>query len=246
MIGLAGSELSLAQIAARVGLPKSTTHRLLRTLELRGFVGRNPLTGSYRAGVKGRRRLGRCPEVHAVLRGLCDESGETANLGALVGTQIMYVDRADPSRGLPWALGVGSRVPAYCSGMGKAILAFVEPETVGYLLPAQLEARTTATITDPGALRADLALTRSRGYAVDDEEYLAGVRCVAVPVVSVAGEVAGAVSVAASAARLTRDSVAGVVPALRRASSRLAGLLESPVAVGARATATQALDWSGE
>src|SRR5438034_2679500 len=88
-------DLALGEVAARAGLPKSTTHRLLATLEHRGFAARDTKTGAYRLGLKHVAPVGAGPEIRAVLEDLAHRSGETANLGALVGREILYVDRAD-------------------------------------------------------------------------------------------------------------------------------------------------------
>jgi DNA-binding IclR family transcriptional regulator len=226
-IGFSDQELSLADVSARVGLAKSTTHRLLNTLELRGFVSRNPITGQYRPGMKTLRSLGPGPHIHRVLEEVALRSGETANLGALVGSEILYVDRADSPHALRWQLGVGERVPCHASGLGKAVLAFMQPEAVERLLPGALEPRTDATITDRRALKAELEAVRRRGYAVDNEEFMEGVRCVAVPVRRAGGEVAAAISIAGPAFRLTRDRDEAQAAELRRAADEVSQLLGS-------------------
>jgi DNA-binding IclR family transcriptional regulator len=226
-VGFSDQELSLADISMRVGLAKSTTHRLLHTLELRGFVSRNPVTGHYRPGMKTLRSLGPGPQIHQVLEDVALRSGETANLGALVGSQILYVDRADSPHALRWQLGVGERVPCHASGLGKAVLAFMDPHAVDRLLPRVLERRTEATITDRQALKAELAAVRRRGYAVDDEEFMEGVRCVAVPVRRAGGEVVGAISIAGPAFRLTREAGDAQAVPLRKAADELSVLLGS-------------------
>jgi DNA-binding IclR family transcriptional regulator len=225
VIGFAHTELSLGDVAARVGLAKSTAHRLLRTLELRGFVARNPLTGGYRPGMKNSGGLGPGPEIHEVLERLAARSGETANLGALVGAQVLYVDRAESSQALRWQLGVGARVPVHCSGLGKAILSCSAREVVERLVSSALEPRTDRTITDRDALFAELAISRLRGYALDNEEFMEGVRCIAVPVRGATGEVGGAISIAGPAFRLTIGEAEAQATPLKEAAQRVSRLL---------------------
>ena len=208
ILGRAEGELSLAEVAARVELPKSTVHRLLGTMELRGFVVRDPLSGVYRLGVGPAARPGFGPAAHQVLVDLAQSSGETANLGTLVGREILYVDRADSPHALRWQLGIGSRVPAHAAGLGKAILAQLAAEAVRKLLPRRLKAYTDRTITDRNALLDELAIVRRRGFAIDNEEFMEGVRCVAAPVFDEAGRVVGAVSLAGPAFRLTPEAAA--------------------------------------
>jgi DNA-binding IclR family transcriptional regulator len=222
-----GPGLGLGEISARAHLPKSTVHRLLATLDLRGFVIRDPTTGSYRLGLKGMRHAGSGPEIRAVLSDLAVSSGETANLGVLTGADVVYVDRVESPQALRWELGVGSRVPAHCSGMGKAILAFLDRDLVRRLLPAKLRAHTGRTFTDRDALLAELGAIRTRGFAFDDEEFMDGVRCVAVPVWGGHDDVAGAVSLAGPAFRLTTEVAATQVRPLQHAALRIARIMTS-------------------
>ncbi len=219
-------DLPLGEVAARAGLPKSTTHRLLSTLEIRGFVAQDPETGAYRLGLKHVAPVGAGPEIREVLEGLATRSGETANLGALVGREVLYVDRADSSQALRWQLGVGSRVPVHCSALGKAILASLPEAEVAEHLPRRLRRITPNTITDRRALLAELDAVRDRGYAVDDEEFMEGVRCVAVSVFATTGHlVRAALSLAGPAFRLTRDRAVGQIDGLKRAAATVARVL---------------------
>jgi DNA-binding IclR family transcriptional regulator len=221
LVSFSDHELSLGEIAARSGLAKSTAHRLLRTLELRGFVARNPTSGSYRPGLKNFRGFHGGPLVHRALSDLAERSGETANLGALVGSTVLYVDRADSPQALRWQLGVGERVPAHCSGLGKAILANVQRDAVERVLPEHLEALTPHTITDRPAFLAHLAEVRRRGYALDDEEFMEGVRCVAVPIMGPGGEAVAAVSISGPAFRITDDVVRSGTALLHEATGAI-------------------------
>jgi len=218
--------LALGEVAARAGLPKSTTHRLLATLERRGFAARDTETGAYRLGLKHVTPVGAGPEIRAVLQDLARRSGETANLGALVGREVLYVDRADSPQALRWQLGVGSRVPVYCSALGKAILSSFPTSQIGQHLPRTLKRITPSTVTERAALLTELETTRARGYALDEEEFMEGVRCVAVPVLATTGhEVRAALSLAGPAFRLTRRMAINQVSTLHRAAATVARVL---------------------
>jgi DNA-binding IclR family transcriptional regulator len=221
LVSFSDRELSLGEISARSGLAKSTAHRLLRTLELRGFVARNPTSGGYRPGLKNFRGFHGGPLVHRALSDLAERSGETANLGALVGFMVLYVDRADSPQALRWQLGVGERVPAHCSGLGKAILANVGSDAVERLLPPRLEAQTTHTITDRRAFLENLGETRRRGWALDDEEFMEGVRCVAMPILGPGGEAVAAVSISGPAFRITDEVIQSEIVSLREATTAI-------------------------
>lgn len=218
--------LSLADIASRTSLPKSTAHRLLATLGLRGFVVRDVVTGAYRLGPKNLPNLAPGPEVHDVLVDLAADSGETANLGVLVGREVLYLDRADSPQALRWQLGVGTRVPAHCSGLGKAILAFTDQEqVVRRALAGRLARYTERTTTDARALREELAVVRRRGFSLDNEEFMDGVRCVAVPILGPGGEAVASISLAGPAFRLSLQAATAQVPRLVAGAGRVAKIL---------------------
>jgi IclR family transcriptional regulator, KDG regulon repressor len=241
LISFSDHELTLGEIAGRSGLAKSTAHRLLRTLELRGFVARNPVSGSYRPGLKNFRGFQGGPLVHRALADLAERSGETANLGALAGAMVLYVDRADSPQALRWQLGVGERVPAHCSGLGKAILAHIRADAVERLLPPRLEALTGNTITDRRGFLEQHAAVRRRGYALDDEEFMEGVRCVAMPIIGPGGEAVAAVSISGPAFRFTDEVIRMGVVSLRQATTAIGRQLgfeppDGPARAGAAAS----------
>jgi DNA-binding IclR family transcriptional regulator len=227
VLRLSEVDLALGDVAARTGLPKSTTHRLLSTLERRGLVARDPIAGTYRLATKTFPPVGAGPGVRGILEDLAARSGETANLGAPIGREVLYVDRADSPHALRWQLGVGSRVPVHCSGMGKAILAFLSPAEVSRRLPRRLEAFTENTITSRAILLEELGRIRRRGYALDSEEFMDGVRCVAVPVLGPDREVGHAISLAGPAFRLTPRRAEQQVSALREAADRMGEILRA-------------------
>ena len=154
-----------------------------------------------------------------VLRGLAELTGESANLAVLTQGLAEYVAQAPGSHTMRIFTEVGNRVELHCTGVGKALLAAVTPAQAGRLATATpLTARTAGTITDRTALHAEIALTRARGYALDEGEMEAGVRCVAV---GMAGKLPMAVSVSGPAVRMTDDLIASAVSALRTATAQL-------------------------
>ena len=221
----AGGTASLSDVAAACGLPLPTVHRLAGTLADRGYLRRLP----DRRYCLGSRLVPLGTEAHAllgerampVLRDLARRTGESANLAVLTQGRAEYVSQAQGRHAMRIFTEVGNRVELHCTGVGKALLAVLPPERAGQLVDAaDLAAHTPATITDPAALHAELDLIRARGYALDEGEMEAGVRCVAV---GVGGPVPMAVSVSGPAARMTDALVEVALGALRAAGVQLAG-----------------------
>ncbi len=222
--------VGLVDLSRHVGIAKSTAHRLLSTLEYRGFVVRCPEDGRYIPGpkVSGVIDARAAPRLRSVLEELALQSGESVNLGVLHGTEIVYVERVESRHALRWGLTVGSRVPVHCSGMGKAILAELPPAVRQDVLRAvPLRCLSHKTMTDPAALDAEVRRVQADGYAIDDEEYMDGVRCIAAAVRR-GSRVVGAVSIAGPALRFTREVALAQRPALFRAVRAVAGLVGVP------------------
>jgi IclR family acetate operon transcriptional repressor len=220
----AGGTASLSDIAAACGLPLPTVHRLASTLADRGYLRRLP----DRRYCLGSRLVPLGTEAHAVLgerampvlRVLAGLTGESANLAVLTQDRAEYVSQAQGRHAMRIFTEVGNRVQLHCTGVGKALLAVLPPERASQLIAAaELAEHTPATITDPAALHAELDLIRARGYALDEGEMEAGVRCVAVGIL---GAVPMAVSVSGPSARMTDALVEVALGALRTAGAQLA------------------------
>jgi IclR family acetate operon transcriptional repressor len=223
--------LSLAAVVARVGLPKPTVHRLLTQLEGAGMVRREP--GGKRFSV-GPHMVRLAMQVlmnstsrgarHSILQGLVDELGETCNLTMLDGAEIVYLDRVEAAWPLRVSLQPGSRVPLHCSASGKLLLAMLPPARRTRLVSRLSLTRQTAnTITQARLLEQELKRIRKDGCATDNEEFLAGLVCVAVPISGQDGKAMAAVAVQAPMARMPLAKALGHIPRLRDAADHLAG-----------------------
>lgn len=238
-VGERGSDgLSLAECAAVLGFSKPTTHRVLRTLTARGFLRADRERGVYTLGVASLRlgmdflvQLDVRREALPLLRELADETGETVHLGVLEGSDVVYVEKVESRHAVRMFSRIGHTMPAYSTGVGKAILAFLPPEALDAALPERLVARRPRTITDPAALRAQLAEIRGRGYSIDDCENEEGIRCVGAPVLDHAASVVAAISVAGPETRVTQERVpdlGGLVSAAALALSLRLGYVREP------------------
>ena len=238
-LATADGEVAITALATRTGLHVSTVHRLLATLLKRGYVRQNPDTSRYYAGAKlatlteGRSRFGELRlRARPLLRALTEATRETANLVVLDDVQAVYIETIPSPQVVRLFTTVGNRTPLHATGAGKALLAALPPpRRDGLLERIELRAYTSRTIVDRAALRRALEEIRERGYAIDDEEYDEGVRCVAVAVVparagaAAVGAPVAALSISAPANRLSRQRCAELAPSLRRTAADLAEAL---------------------
>ena len=235
---------TLQSLAGDVPLPKPTLHRMLQQLESAGLLQRQGDGRYYSVGVRLRRlaeNLMFNDSFHGarrmVLRSVVQELGESCNITSLVGSEVIYLDRVETAAPLRFYLHPGSRVPVHCSASGKLLLAQMKPVQLRRLLGhVPLEAYTASTITDLPRLEREIEQIRMRGYALDNEEFLPGLLCVAVLVPTSASRSNLCVAVQAPVMRLPADKAIEVLPALRRAAEALARIESDAVSPrGARA-----------
>lgn len=226
--------VTLTQLMQVTGLPKPSLHRTLSLFEDAGYVQREPAGRAYAVGPR-LAALGLAVLTHgaaatqrrAILRQLVSDVGETCNLAMLRKGEVVYLDRVEADWPLRLHLPVGSAVPPHCSASGKLLLACLpaaEREALVASLP--LTRFTPQTITDRALLERELDRIAAAGYAVDDEEYVVGVACVAVPVRLASGEAVAAVAVHAATARLPLQRALEFVPRLQAAAASLAKTFE--------------------
>jgi DNA-binding IclR family transcriptional regulator len=210
------AQLTLAEITRRTGLPKTTVHRLLAELQQSGLIERTSDgvrlgMGLFELGQLVPRQRGLRESAMPFLNDLYEATRETVHLAVLEQHEVVYIAKitgraapAVPSR-------VGGRMPTYCTGVGKVLLAYAPPETRRAVLDGPLHRRTPYTIVMPGRLRRELAAVRRRGLAFENEESSLGIACVACAVFDQAGQAVAAVSIAGWVNRLDTTRVASAV-----------------------------------
>jgi DNA-binding IclR family transcriptional regulator len=220
---------SLQALVEETGLPKPTLHRMLQQLEGAGLLQREGDGRHYGTGT----RLRRLAENlllndthhgarHVVLRHLVEEVGESCNITALSGGEVVYLDRVETAAPLRFYLHPGSRVPAHCSASGKVFLAQMSAAQRRRLLAhAPLEKYTAKTTTDLAKLEREIKRVQADGYAFDDEEFLPGLLCLAVLVPAAGGLSNLCVAVQAPIMRLSAAKAKLLLPALQRAALAL-------------------------
>lgn len=217
---------SLSEIAGRSGQPASTAYRMLVTLQRHGMVEFDEATQLWSVGVEAyttgaaflrRRKL--ADRSRALMQGLVEHTGETANLGLLEGDGVVFVSQVETHEAIRAFFRPGTRGPLHASGIGKAMLAGMSPERVAAILRRTgLPGFTPRTLTDPATLARDLSEARARGWALDDEERHAGMRCVAAAIFDDHGEPVGGLSVSGPTVRVTPEQAARFGPLVREAA----------------------------
>ena len=208
------SELGISVLAERLHLAKSTVHRLASTLVEAGMLEQS-VNGQYRLGLAVfelgslvRRKLDLSFEAKPWLMTLREQTGETVDLSILDHDGVVCVNFLESQKVNRISSGIGLRKPVHCTAEGKVLIAFQPPQVIDRIMSATHEQRTPRTLTDPAALREELAKIRARGYAIDDEEYEVGVRSIAAPVRDDTGSSVAAVGVTGPAQRLTKNRLA--------------------------------------
>ena len=218
--------VTLTELAQGVGLPPSTAHRLLTTLEQERYVRFDPETRLWSVGVQAfaagsaftrTRSLVGLARPH--MRELMEDSGETVNLAVEDDGQAVYLAQVECRQMMRAFARPGSRVPLHCSAVGKAILSGATPKRLATVLRRHGMRRLTArTIASASLLRADLEGARAGGYFVDDEEHAVGLRCVSAPIFDETGGVVAAISASGPMARIVDNRVAPLGASVLRAS----------------------------
>ena len=230
-----GPDLTLAQISEMLKLHKSTAHRLIMVLERHKLIEKNSNTGKYRLGLKlfelGTKAIGQLDlreRTRPFLERAVRETGETGHLCVYDEGEVVYLDKIEPSRSVRLTSSVGRRNPAYCTAVGKAVMAYLpEAQVEEAVRKHGLDQLTRKTLTNMLDLRADLAKVRRLGYAIDDEEHEEGVLCVGAPVWSVGEYPIAAISVSGPIFRLSHEKVPAVaesIMAIAKALSQELGM----------------------
>ena len=228
-IARADGPMSASAVAADVGLPAPTVHRIAvqlerqrllnRALDSKAFVVAPRLAALSMELLRSSAYSG---PLHAILQKLANEVREICNVGIQVRDEVMYIDNIPSAWPLTVHFGVGSRVPLHCTSIGKLFLAQMDKQQRAKLFRAGvLERFTQRTVTDPRALERVLDTVSRNGYAITDQEYIDAVVGVAVPIMGSNGRVYAGLSVSAPKSRVSLKDLKGMLPALRNAAQRI-------------------------
>ncbi len=228
-----GHATSAVDLALITGFNRQTVYRLLSQLEELELVQRDLSKERYRLGsrfarlaVNGLATMAGNRRVHEILEGLVAEVRETSNIGVFDGNEVVYIDRVECDWPLRVQLQAGSRVPAYCTAIGKLLLAHRTPAQLDqYLNAVPLLPLNSNTITDGDALRRTLARIRAQGFSINNQEDSIGLLAVAVPILGADKTVMAGLALHGPEARLTEDRASALVPKLRLAAREISDVL---------------------
>lgn len=232
-LAFAGRPITAAEIGLIVNQNRQTVHRVLGQLEELSLVQRDVNIERFRLGtrfgslaISGLPTMMRHSRAHHVLEQLVDEVRETSNIGAFEAYQVIYLDRVECDWPLRMHLKTGSRVPAYCTAIGKLLLSDLSREQIqDYLSHVPLTRLTANTITTPKQLMSELARIREQGFSVNNQEDHVGLLAIAVPLQAPGGKVAAGLALHGPEARLPRRRALELVPRLRKAAAELSRIL---------------------
>lgn len=205
-------ELGITEIAQMMSLNKSNVHNIITTFEKLGYIVKNPETNRYSLGIKLlqfsyiiNNHIGYHKLFLPCMKQITEKTNETVFLGIPYGKEVLYLDSCMPNGAVPMRNIMGERAPMYCTGLGKAMLAYSDsPED---LLPETLKPYTKYTITDKGLLLDHLQTIRQQGYALDNMEHEYGIRCVGIAVSNRNHQIVAGLSVSGPSLRFEGENV---------------------------------------
>jgi len=227
--------ISTSEMIRITGLTKPTAHRVVNMLLEMEFLERDAADHGFIEGARlitlaQRTLVTSAPRSlrHSILQEIATETGETCNYGILSGAEVIYLDRVESKWPLGLRFAAGSRVPAHCTAIGKLMLSYCSESDLRSIAEARpLTAYTNATITEPARLLEAVRKVRLDGIGTDNQEFMHGVVCVAVPVIGNHDTCLGCIAVSAPEARMTLNQMLGFVPRMQEAARSFAKTFET-------------------
>lgn len=235
MVASHGRPVRFAELLEKSPYPKATLYRFLQTLTHQGMLSFDPESGFYALGVRLVRlahaawsQSSLAPIARPWVDSLANETGETIHLAQLDLGQVLYVDKRNAAKPVEMFAQAGKVGPAYCTGVGKAMLAFLPDHQLRAALTRQsFHRHTPQTLASPEELLAELKAIRERGHAFDREEHEPGIICCAVPILSKGGRVLGALSVTSTTTRTTLEKLEAGSGRIKEIAAQIAAEAES-------------------
>ncbi len=225
--------ITLSDMSLKTGIPPSSAHRILVTLQKHGFVEFDEIDQKWSVGVEAF-RVGSAYLVgtnlveasHKIMRELMQETGETANLAIADGADVVFISQVETHNPIRAFFRPGTRGAIYASGIGKALLCQMERKNIEKLLRNNgLKKFTPNTLTSPDELFTNLTITKQRGFSLDDEEQYLGMRCVAAPIYNSFGEAIAGISISGPIIRFDNNQVLEFGPIVKRAANKITKII---------------------
>ena len=221
-------DIGVREMSRKLGISKSTIQRIAAKLTQGHFLDKDPYSRRYRLGLRllelgmlAQMRFDLVSAAEPILRALMRSTGETVHLAILEDLNVVYMAKVESTNSIRMRSRLGRFNPAYCTGVGKVLLADQPAETIERVIRRGLRRYTPGTIVDPATLRQHLEVIHHQGFAFDEQEIQVGLRCVASPVRSLCGDVIAAVSVAGPSQRLTSQVMRALVGPVTEAACRI-------------------------
>lgn len=229
MLADAGQPLSLAAMSANLGISKSTLHGIISTLVDVKFMAQDQQTGRYRLGTRlfeigsaissqwNVRKI-----AYPIIQQIVAEIGETVHMAVLDDYEVLYINKQESTSSIRIVTDVGVKLPAHCTGLGKALLSGLSRLELQFMVKNKgLSKHTESTITNFDDLWKEMKLIKSRGYAMDEQEFVEGLRCVAVPIFNHSGEIAAALSISGPVSRMRDEKIERGMECLLKAAAEI-------------------------
>jgi len=221
--------MGVTELSEWLNVDKASAYRALATLEDHNFVEQDPVTKKYMLGLKLIELSGVLLSQLEVrtrsrpfLRELCKQTGESAHLTTFVNNTIVYIDREEAPGRISVKTEIGAEALFHCTATGKAVAAFLPEDKIYELIRVKgLTPFTPKTITSPEMLKAHFAMVREHGYAIDDEEFDIGVRCIGAPIRNFKGKVIGSVGISGSIITMTLERLEKYIPIVLETSKKI-------------------------
>jgi IclR family transcriptional regulator, KDG regulon repressor len=218
---------SLTQIAERVGMSKSTVHRLLATLESKRFISRDKVTGLYRLGFRFVEMASLVDKdlqqwAQPYLQRLSEECGETVDMSVLDGSSVIYLYVVESPQRVKIAAAVGQRLPAFCTASGRALMAYLPEDQIEKILAEGFPRYTDRSPDSVEAVLEKLRATRERGFAVSEREYEAEISAVAAPILGIDNRPLAAIAMVGPSYRLTLERMLVLGQSLKKTTETIA------------------------
>lgn len=225
-------ELGITQISNKLGIYKSSVHNIITTLESYGYIEKNLSNDKYRLGLKMLQfsyiisnQIGFRYSVHPYLQEIAKEFSESCYFAIPNDLSVLYLDAAYPMGMVAFRTVVGDRAPLYCTGIGKAMLAYMDDKAIETVKARGFEKFTENTICSEEEYHRELSTIKQQGYSIDNMEHEYGVKCVGVPIFSHDGSVCGGLSVTGPSLRFDSKRIEQIARVLIDSSRKLQGVL---------------------